>query len=85
MPGKSRIDAYSALHHIIARWIERSKIFRDNADWNNFLDRAGRIIKETNSGWFDWALIPNHFHLVLKIGDVLSATDGSPGTYGKKV
>ena len=39
MPRKSRIDAPGALHHIIARGIERSKIFRDNTDRNNFLDR----------------------------------------------
>jgi len=36
MPRKSRIDAPGALHHIIARGIERSKIFRDNTDRNNF-------------------------------------------------
>ncbi len=74
MPRKSRIDAPGALHHIIARGIERSKIFRDNTDRNNFLDRIGRIIKETNTGCFGWALIPNHFHLVLKTGDVPIAT-----------
>ena len=74
MPRKSRIDAPGALHHIIARGIERSKIFRDNTDRNNFLDRLGRIIKETNTICFGWALIPNHFHLVLKTGDVPIAT-----------
>ena len=74
MPRKSRIDAPGALHHIIARGIERSKIFRDNTDRNNFLDRLGGIIKETNTGCFGWALIPNHFHLVLKTGDVPIAT-----------
>ncbi len=29
MPRKSRIDAAGALHHIIARGIDRSKIFQD--------------------------------------------------------
>ena len=74
MPRKSRIDAPGALHHIIARGIVRSKIFRDNTDRNNFLDRVSRIIKETNTRCFGWALIPNHFHLVLKTGDVPIAT-----------
>ncbi len=37
------MDAPGALHHIIARGIERSKIFRDNTDRNNFLDRLGGI------------------------------------------
>jgi len=74
MPRKSRIDAPGALHHIIARGIERSKIFRDNTDRNNFLDRLGGIIKKTNTSCFGWALIPNHFHLVLRTGDVPIAT-----------
>ena len=41
------MDAPGALHHIIARGIERSKIFRDNTDRNNFLDPHGGIVKET--------------------------------------
>jgi putative transposase len=70
MPRKSRIDAPGAFHHIIARGIERSDIFKDNTDRNNFLNRLGGIIKETNTHCFGWALIPNHFHLLLKTGDM---------------
>jgi REP element-mobilizing transposase RayT len=68
MPRKSRIDAPGALHHIIARGIERRKIFRDNDDRNNFLMRLGRIVKESDTHCLAWALIPNHFHLLLKTG-----------------
>jgi hypothetical protein len=32
MPRKARIDAPGALHHIIARGIERRAIFTDNDD-----------------------------------------------------
>ena len=74
MPRKSRIDAPGAFHHIIARGIERSDIFKDNTDRNNFLNRLGGIIKETNTRCFGWALIPNHFHLLLKTGDMPIAT-----------
>ena len=59
MPRKSRIDAPGAFHHIIARGIERSDIFKDNTDRNNFLNRLGMIIKETNTRCFGWALIPS--------------------------
>ncbi|MDI6687721.1 MAG: transposase, partial [Desulfobacterales bacterium] len=74
MPRKSRTDAPGAFHHIIARGIERSDIFKDNADRNNFLNRLSRIIKETNTRCFGWALIPNHFHLLLKTGDMPIST-----------
>lgn len=74
MPRSSRIDAAGALHHIIARGIDRCEIFRDNADRNNFLDRLGRIITETKTSCLAWALIPNHFHLLLRTGAVPIAT-----------
>jgi putative transposase len=74
MPRKSRIDAPGALHHIIVRGIERRKLFVDDMDRNNFLDRIGGIIYETNTSCYAWALIPNHFHLLLKTGQVPIAT-----------
>jgi REP element-mobilizing transposase RayT len=61
MPRKSRIDAPGALHHIIARGIERRKIFQDDHDHNNFIDRLGDILTETQTRCYAWALIPNHF------------------------
>jgi putative transposase len=68
MPRKARIDAPGAIHHIIARGIERRKIFKDNTDRNNFLDRLGKVLSETGTKCFAWALIPNHFHLLLRTG-----------------
>ena len=49
MPRKSRIDAPGELHHIIVRGIERRKIYLDDADRNNFIDRVGSIVSEANS------------------------------------
>ena len=43
MPRQSRIDTPGAVHHIIGRGMERRKIFRDNKDRNNFLERLGTI------------------------------------------
>ena len=68
MPRKSRIDAPGALHHIIARGINRKEIFRDDKDRDSFLERLGDILAETQTPCFAWALIPNHFHLLLKTG-----------------
>ena len=68
MPRKARIDAPGALHHIIVRGIERRNIFEDDTDRLNFLDRLGKILGETSTQCFAWALIPNHFHLLLRTG-----------------
>lgn len=68
MPRKARIDAPGALHHIIVRGIERRKIFEDDTDRVNFLNRLEKVLSETSTKCFAWALIPNHFHLLLRTG-----------------
>ena len=68
MPRKARIDAPGALHHIIVRGIERRRIFSDDKDRDNFVDRLGDIVTETQTFCFSWALIPNHAHLLLRTG-----------------
>jgi len=70
MPRKSRIDAPGAMHHIIVRGIDRQKIFKKDEDRNNFLSRLGVILTETKTDCYAWALIPNHFHLLLRTGNV---------------
>jgi hypothetical protein len=59
MPRKARIDAPGALHHIIVRGIERRRIFSDDQDRDNFIERLGDILIETQTVCFAWALIPN--------------------------
>lgn len=74
MPRKARIDAPGAVHHIMARGIERQKIFRNDDDRDEFLERLALILTETQTPCYAWALIPNHFHLLLKTGSVPIAT-----------
>ncbi|MGC8811771.1 MAG: transposase, partial [bacterium] len=70
MPRKSRLDMPGALHHLIIRGIERKKIFRDSQDRENFLIRLGRILAETKTACYAWALLPNHVHLLLRTGEL---------------
>jgi REP element-mobilizing transposase RayT len=51
-----------------ARGIERRKLFLDDADRQSFLDRLAVILEETQTQCYAWALIPNHFHLLLRTG-----------------
>ncbi len=74
MPRQARIDAPGSLHHVIVRGIGRRKIFNDDQDRNHFLDRLGNILEETQTTCYSWALIDNHFHLLLKTGNVPIAT-----------
>ena len=62
------------MHHIIARGIDRQKIFENDEDRNHFLSRLGIILTETKTDCYAWALIPNHFHLLLRTGNVPIST-----------
>ncbi len=74
MPRKARIDAPGALHHIIVRGIEKKAVFKDSIDYRNFLDRFGKILLESRTPCFAWALMSNHAHLLLKTGMAALAT-----------
>ena len=52
----------------MARGIERRKLFRDDKDRMSFLDRLADILEETQTQCYAWALIPNHFHILLRTG-----------------
>lgn len=68
MPRQRRLDAPGLLQHVMARGIERREIFRDDKDRKSFLDRLADILEETQTQCYAWALIPNHFHLLLGTG-----------------
>jgi REP element-mobilizing transposase RayT len=70
MPRKSRIDAPGALHHVIGRGINRQDIFTDEKDYYAFLERLGGLLTDTKTSCYAWVLIPNHFHLLLRTGNV---------------
>lgn len=74
MPRKARVDAPGALHHIICRGIERRPIFLSDRDRDDFVQRLAKILTESETLCYAWALIPNHFHLLLKTGTVPIAT-----------
>ena len=56
MPQKARVDTPGALHHIIIRGIERKPIFKDKIDYGNFIDRLSKILVDTGTACFAWAL-----------------------------
>ena len=74
MPSQSRIDTRGALHHIIARGIERRDIFEDDQDRCDFLKNPGLILEQTETACFAWSLMSNPFHLLLGTGAVPVAT-----------
>lgn len=68
MPRNRRLNLPGCIYHVMSRGIEKGIIFRDNFDYREFLDRLSMGIKETGCQCLAWALMPNHFHLLIRTG-----------------
>jgi len=66
----ARLDAPGVLHHIIILGIERRKIFRNDADKNNFIDRLSNLLPQIQTACYAWALMSNHAHFLFRSGGV---------------
>ena len=68
MPRHARLDAPGALHHVMGRGIEGTPIFRSDEDREDFLMRLGALCEAEALSVHAWALLDNHFHLLLRTG-----------------
>ena len=68
MPRQPRLDAPGALHHVMGRGIERTKVFQADADRDDFVTRLAGLCREGNLVVYAWTLMPNHFHLLVRTG-----------------
>lgn len=68
MPRQARLDAPGVLHHIMIRGIDRQKIFLDDRDRDDFLERLSKLLPQTETICYAWAFIPNHAHFLFRTG-----------------
>ncbi|MBK8575831.1 MAG: transposase [Elusimicrobia bacterium] len=66
MPRQARLDIPGALHHVMGRGIQREKIFSGSEDREEFLARLGKVVEKESLLVYAWALMPNHFHLLMR-------------------
>ncbi len=74
MPRLARLDAPGVLHHVMIRGIERRKIFRDDTDRDNLVERISTLLPETKTACYAWAFMPNHAHFLFRTGEVPLST-----------
>ena len=69
MPRQPRLDAPGTLHHVMGRGIEKIKIFRNKNDREDFIRRIEELC--TQEAWivYAWALLSNHFHILVRTGN----------------
>jgi len=70
MTRSARLDAPGVLHHIIIKGIEQREIFIDDKDRDDFLARMERLLLETKTSCYAWALIPDHAHFLFRTGNI---------------
>ena len=69
MPRQPRLDTPGALHHVIGRGIDGIEIFGDTEDRRDFLCRLKSLCESKSLSIYAWALMSNHFHLLVKTGN----------------
>lgn len=74
MPRGPRLDTPGALHHVMVRGLERQTIFRSEQDREDLVGRLDRVCHKTGLAVLAWALLPNHFHLLVRTGPRSLAT-----------
>ena len=70
MPRTKRLDWKNAVHHVMARGVEKRNIFIDDSDRRRFVSRLGRYVKETGIDIYAWVLMPNHIHILARTSDI---------------
>jgi len=66
MPRMARLESPGSLFHIMSHAIDDKKLFIDEDDISDFLSRFEKGIKKTGFKCLGWALMGNHYHLVIR-------------------
>ena len=69
MPRSARVTVPHALHHIYARGVDKRQLFFDPEDYKIFLKRVQIITNDHDASMVSWALLPDVFHLFLRVND----------------
>ncbi|WP_257284586.1 transposase [Endozoicomonas sp. SESOKO1] len=64
-----RIEYAGALYHVTSRGNERKPIYREEVDFNLFLDTLAEVCDRFNWVIHSWCLMTNHYHLVVETPD----------------
>ena len=68
MPRIARLDSSGVLHHVMIRGIEKTKVFTNDKDREDFIGRLEILCPQMGITCYAWAFLPNHSHFLLKTG-----------------
>jgi REP element-mobilizing transposase RayT len=70
MPRHPRIHYPGAVYHVMARGVDGREVFTDDLDRRFFLETMIRLKSETPFAVLAYCLMPNHFHLAIKVESI---------------
>ena len=70
---------------MVACGINRLRIFLDDPEKKNFIDRLSALLKDFGIKCYAWAVLDNHFHLLLRTGPVSAHFNISVNSVSKSV
>lgn len=90
MPRRGRLHIPGGCYHLIGRGLERRYIFEEAPDKRDFLARLGRCLGRYQAQCLAWAIMSNHYHLLLRAGTqplsslMSSLLSGYAGCYNRR-
>jgi len=69
MAREPREFVSGAIYHIYSRGSNRQAIFAFDSDRTDFLECVSRVVRVYELRCLSYCLMPNHYHLVLQVGD----------------
>ena len=70
MPRQGRLHIPGGYYHVMGRGLERRRIFQSRFDKQDFLSRLEMGLSRTDSHCIAWAIMSNHYHLLIRAGTV---------------
>lgn len=69
MPRTGRLHIAGGYYHVMGRGLERRRIFAAHTDKEDFLSRLAYLLKELPFECMAWAVMSNHYHLLIRVSD----------------
>jgi putative transposase len=70
MPRKPRIEYSGAFYHVITRGNQKQKIFKDQQDYEKYLQLVASYKQRQHFHLYAYVLMSNHIHLLIETQDV---------------
>jgi putative transposase len=70
MPRKPRAESPTGVYHLMARGVNKRRIFHSRRDYEAYFGLVSEYCKKLNVEIYHYCILPNHIHFVLRSNDL---------------